>query len=337
MCLNPRWIYKKGTYKENNYHGNKGDFYEIGTYSKCGSCEQCRAEAANNWVIRNKYEAESQKKKCFITLTYEENPIILVKKDLQDFFKRLRRMFDYHKIGGKIRYFASGEYGEMNYRPHFHAIIYGWEDENAEYLTLNKKNKIVMQSKIIQEAWGLGRTSYQSFSNYEAPYIALYNTAQEDFKRAYKMTLKKVRQMEEYAKTSIRFHEEQKKNLLNELQEIRKTMLEEKKKYMTIKEFNTWSIALGWEEFERQYNKANFYDFNEYIEDKAFVTPTPWVKKLANMGDIQAAKEMAAREEMMKQEPTEEQERIKNQLKLIERRKKEIIEWRDKKTVTEYL
>ena len=150
MCLNPKLIRKKGKYKESNYRGEKGAFYELSTYSKCGSCEQCIAERANNWVIRNYYEEKTTNKKCFITLTYKDNPIFLVRKDLIDFVKRFRfeinkeyyKKYNNVKIGLskealeiwkeehkneyiKTRIFYSGEYGTVNGRSHFHVIIYG--------------------------------------------------------------------------------------------------------------------------------------------------------------------------------------------------------------------
>lgn len=71
------------------------------------------------------HEKESWPGASFITLTYnQENlpPRGLRKKDLQNFFKRLR------KLVTPLRYFACGEYGEdqtKTKRPHYHAIVYG--------------------------------------------------------------------------------------------------------------------------------------------------------------------------------------------------------------------
>lgn len=61
----------------------------------------------------------------FITLTYDDSHLpsngSLVKTDLVKFFKRLRK-----NLGDRrIKYFASGEYGEHSQRPHYHAIIFG--------------------------------------------------------------------------------------------------------------------------------------------------------------------------------------------------------------------
>lgn len=337
MCLNPKWIYKKGFYKKDNYRGYKRQAYEIGTYSKCGACEICIAEKCNNWVIRNYYESKMHKEISFITLTYEENPVILVHKDRQDFMKRFRRYLDYHGYKNKIRMFAADEYGEIGGRPHFHLIIYGWTDKKPKYLTINKKGNIVMQSKIIQKIWGKGRTSYQEFSEHEIPYIAIYNTPQEEFKKAYKMTMEKAKSLRRYYENNKKLDRKTRKNAIEQLNEIEKEMSEKKEKYYIVKEANAWSIALGWEKFYDEYSKENNYTFTEYIEDKEFVTPTPWVKKLANMGDIKAAEEMKRREELIEQSATEEEERIKNLIKVQSKKKKEIMEWKDKKDEIEIL
>lgn len=76
---------------------------------------------------------------CFLTLTYDEEhcPLSLDKKELQKFWKRLRKAI----APRKIKYFACGEYGDTYGRPHYHAIVFGidWHDE-----------------AIINDAWSLG-------------------------------------------------------------------------------------------------------------------------------------------------------------------------------------
>lgn len=329
MCLNPKWIYKKGFYKEDNYRGMKGEFYELGTYSKCGSCEECINEKCNNWVVRNYYEEKAHKKKCFITLTYENSSFILVKKDFQDWLKRFRIHLD-RTTGEKIRMFEAGEYGTLKGRPHAHFIIYGWDDENAKYLGINKKKQILYQSKIIQDTWGLGRTSLQRFNEHEIPYITLYDTPQGTFNKAYKLNMQRVKKLREMALKSIK-NENQRKNLIKELIIAEKELEDEKKKYKLVKEYNSWSQSLGWEEFYKEYCKQNNYAWVEYIEGKEFATPSPWVKRLANMGYIDAAEEMKRREQLITQSQTEEEERAKAIIKVATRKKQKILEWNDKK------
>lgn len=327
MCLNPKLIKKDGKYKENNYRGAKGSYYSIELFSKCGSCEQCIAERANNWVVRNHYESMAHTEKCFITLTYENNPYIIVRKDLQDFMKRLRRYFDYNKIKKKIRIFYCSEYGETNGRPHHHIIIYGWQDKNPKYLGISGRKQIIYQSKLIQKIWGLGRTSYQDFNDNEIPYISLYNTPQETFKRAYKMTREKAKKLKQLAESNPKMSESQIRNTIEEIEFYERKIDEEKKKYTLVKEKQGWSLSLGWEKFSEQYFKAPKYAFVEYVHGGEFVTPTPWLKKLANKyGDIPAAEEIFRREQMIIESKTENEEKAKNMLKVANKRKKEILE-----------
>lgn len=90
-------------------------------------------------MLHEKTEWENS---SFTTLTYApENvpPRGLRKKDLQKFFKRLR------KLVPELKYFACGEYGEderYTKRPHYHAILFGISKALADQL--------------IPSTWGLG-------------------------------------------------------------------------------------------------------------------------------------------------------------------------------------
>lgn len=61
----------------------------------------------------------------------------LDKTDLQKFFKRLRKLCP----NSKIKYYAVGEYGTKNERPHYHAIIFNVSDSSHYFQawTLNGK------------------------------------------------------------------------------------------------------------------------------------------------------------------------------------------------------
>lgn len=99
----------------------------------CGKCHACRISQRREWTVRVLHELSITNKGLFITLTYDDEhlpfnkdwtgtPSIdpsLRKQDLQLYFKRLRK-----SLGDrKIKYYACGEYGELNERPHYHAII----------------------------------------------------------------------------------------------------------------------------------------------------------------------------------------------------------------------
>jgi hypothetical protein len=89
----------------------------------CGKCIQCRIQLRQQWVVRLTHELGYHKKSVFATLTYKPSCLpedgTLVKRHLQLWFKRLR------KAGKNIKYYACGEYGDGNNRPHYHAIIFG--------------------------------------------------------------------------------------------------------------------------------------------------------------------------------------------------------------------
>lgn len=358
MCLNPKRVLKAGNYKEDNYRGFKGDRYELNTFGDCCACEECQTKRSNNWVVRNCYEARAHEKKCFITLTYEKQPFFLVRKDAQDFIKRFRyeinktylenlkkfkksikgannekNLVEAWKEVHKDEYtrtkvFYAGEYGSRG-RPHFHLIIYGWQTDTLVYMGLNKKLNIIYRSDLIQKVWGLGRTTYQEFGDFEAQYIALYNTPKETFAKSYKLSLAKIKKIRDFVKSKIGYYKDgQRENLLKELAEHERNLNEEKAKYIAIKEFNGWSQSLGFDEFFKEYAKNEEYTFTEYIYDREYFTPSSWLKKLANKyGDVPAGEELLKRERDLIKSATEEEERRKNRSRIEGKKTKEIIDW----------
>lgn len=335
MCLNPKKLLKRGKYKNNNYRGFEGDEYQLNTFSKCGCCSQCNAERASNWVVRNYYEEKAHKKMCFITLTYAENPYIIIRSDMQKFLKRLRIYLDRHENGEKIRIFYAMEYGTINQRPHGHCIIYGWNDPNAQYLTINKKGNIILQSNIIQKIWGFGRTSYQEFGdgNGVAPYIALYETNKGHAKRNYIMTREKLKKLELLYKNNKDIGTPRRQELTKNLKELRLEMDKEKKQYLCLREINGWSQALGWTEFYKEYCKSPIVTWEQPIMGTVHPIPTSWVKKLANppYACVDASEEMFRRQEDMEKIYSENEAKVKAELKEGAKKKREIIDWIDKK------
>ena len=76
----------------------------------CGNCLSCKISRTREWTIRMMNELKYHEYSVFITLTFnEENKKEQIeKRDLQLFFKRVRK-----NIGKrKIKYYACGEYGE---------------------------------------------------------------------------------------------------------------------------------------------------------------------------------------------------------------------------------
>lgn len=101
--------------------------YPHGMEVPCGRCFQCRIKYRKQWAMRLLHESEFWDKSLFVTLTYNDANLpeneSLQKEDLRKFFKRLRK---YTKRN--IKYYACGEYGDDNYRPHYHSIIFGFSN-----------------------------------------------------------------------------------------------------------------------------------------------------------------------------------------------------------------
>ncbi len=94
----------------------------------CGGCLGCRMDNARAWALRCHLELQSHDDAVFSTLTYAPDnvPPTLRKSDLQAFLKRLRK-----RAPNRVRFFASGEYGDQTARPHYHAILYGLGERHA--------------------------------------------------------------------------------------------------------------------------------------------------------------------------------------------------------------
>ncbi|AXH73240.1 MAG: replication initiator protein [Microviridae sp.] len=108
----------------------------------CGKCPDCIGKRLSGWSFRLQQEAKFSYSSYFITLTYDTEfiPICatgqftLDKTDLQKYFKRLRKAHEkrYHSSLAPIKYFAVGEYGTKNGRPHYHALIFNAHIDDIE-------------------------------------------------------------------------------------------------------------------------------------------------------------------------------------------------------------
>lgn len=119
----------------------------------CGKCIECRLEYARTWAIRCVHEAQMHEENCFITLTYSDEHLsspILQYRDFQLFMKRLRFAYPNKQIG----VFVTGEYGEENKRPHWHAILFGWRPSDLHYFRSNDRGDDLFTSATLDALWG---------------------------------------------------------------------------------------------------------------------------------------------------------------------------------------
>lgn len=122
----------------------------------------------------------------------------LNKRDLQLFFKRLRKKFP----NIKFKYFACGEYGTKNFRPHYHACLFGIDFPDKEIIYFDKKSRFkniyktgidhtLYTSKILSNTWGFGYVTIGEVTLESAGYVARYVTKKMKFKT-------KIEQLEYY-------------------------------------------------------------------------------------------------------------------------------------------
>lgn len=130
----------------------------------CGHCIGCRLKYSRIWADRCLVESYYHDSNYFITLTYNDDfipaplpladgslsPIHpLIKRDVQLFIKRLRKMFPEQNI----RYFLCGEYGNKTMRPHYHLILFGLFLEDLKPLYMNQDGFSYYTSESIDKIW----------------------------------------------------------------------------------------------------------------------------------------------------------------------------------------
>lgn len=106
----------------------------------CGQCLPCRINRRKKKTARLVLESRQHEHVLFVTLTYDNDHLpteyfdhetgevlysnpsgVLDPRSIELFLKRLRRRMP----PKSLRFFACGEYGEKNTRPHYHLLLFG--------------------------------------------------------------------------------------------------------------------------------------------------------------------------------------------------------------------
>lgn len=134
----------------------------------------CRIARKEEWKNRILLEGKMHECSSFVTLTYAPEHLpadySLSKHHFQTWMKRLRRVIE----PTQIRFFGVGEYGGQNWRPHYHALIFGY-DFPDKYFWANRANgEIGYRSPLLEATWPLGFSEVGSFTAQTAAYVAGY-------------------------------------------------------------------------------------------------------------------------------------------------------------------
>ncbi|WNK13536.1 MAG: replication initiator protein [Microvirus sp.] len=150
----------------------------------CGRCIGCRLEKTRQWALRCVHEASQNEANAFVTLTYNDASLptggTLDKSAFPAFMKRLRKSQSHRDEFGnhwfrRIRFFACGEYGDRDRRPHYHAILFNYYPEDARLAREKSGNKEALYtSKSLDRLWGLGHCWVGQVSYKSAGYTARY-------------------------------------------------------------------------------------------------------------------------------------------------------------------
>lgn len=140
----------------------------------CGQCIGCRLERSRQWALRCMHEARVHKENSFVTLTYAPEHMpprgCLQYADFQKFMKRLRK-----RIDKPVSFYMCGEYGPLNWRPHYHACIFGYDFPDKEfYAQMPGSGASLYRSAELERLWPFGFASIGDVTFESAAYVARY-------------------------------------------------------------------------------------------------------------------------------------------------------------------
>lgn len=176
----------------------------------CGRCIGCRLDRSRDWAVRCMHEAQTHgSENCFLTLTYDDEHLpsdYSVHVHVHQKFIRALR----DGTGRKLRFFACGEYGDKDQRPHYHYLIFGYRPRDLRLHS--KKNDIPLYtSETIQKHWKFGFSTVGELTYETAAYCARYvvkkiggDRAAEHYRRVHPVTNEVVQVQPEFAKMSNR-------------------------------------------------------------------------------------------------------------------------------------
>lgn len=156
----------------------------------CGQCWMCRLERSRQWAVRIMHEASLHDVNSFVTFTYKVVPPngSLRYEDYQRFQKRLgqhlrreraRSLGVYIKdlpreLRRGVRFYMCGEYGEENFRPHYHACLFGFDPADKYQWRKSKAGFPLYRSALLEKLWPHGSVEVGALTFESAAYVARY-------------------------------------------------------------------------------------------------------------------------------------------------------------------
>lgn len=139
----------------------------------CGQCIGCKLEYSRQLALRATHEAQMHDVNCFITLTYADEHLpadmSITRRELDLFIKRLRK-----RLGIRISHMSCGEYGDENYRPHYHACIFGYDFSDDRKIHSVRDGMPLYTSDLLSSCWKRGFVTVADFTFETAAYVSRY-------------------------------------------------------------------------------------------------------------------------------------------------------------------
>lgn len=166
---------------------------------KCERCVPCLIARRKIWENRILLEAGEHRYNSFVNLSYEDSALPLMANgmptleplDVQRWLKRFRKVLSNsssltaclgqngNEKPGKIRFYLAGEYGPKTWRPHYHAIVFGYRSCARGSTLRDQRNRVAWQRccdscRLVGETWGYGDVQLGTVERASAGYVAGY-------------------------------------------------------------------------------------------------------------------------------------------------------------------
>lgn len=141
----------------------------------CNKCIGCKIDRSRDWAMRCHHEAQMHlNNNAFITLTFSDEHLpdnySVSLRTWQLFMYRLRK-----SLGStKIRFFACGEYGDKNLRPHYHSLIFNYSFPDKIFFKKTPQGHNIYTSKSLEKIWPYGLPTIGDVTYQTAAYTARY-------------------------------------------------------------------------------------------------------------------------------------------------------------------
>lgn len=168
---------------------------------RCRVCIGCRSDRACDISLRAAHEAQMHDAGCFLTLTYDRESLpvtwkyssdegqrlalahpqrvvpyggSLRREDVVVFMKRLRKRV-HEDYGERVRAYVVGEYGGRTQRPHYHALLFGFDFRHDRIRVEDSRGGHPQwSSKLLDELWSAGMCRIGELGQQSAQYAAKY-------------------------------------------------------------------------------------------------------------------------------------------------------------------